>query len=79
MTTVEWPSEKNKPTATGTLVLLHELSGHIVDGREVIGVHGVPQAETVGQEAQGSAPRGRHETEPSASVQAATFKAARKT
>ena len=28
---------------------LHQFAGHIVDGRDVIGVEGVPQAKTVGE------------------------------
>ena len=33
------------------LVLLHQFPGHVVDGRDMVGVHGVPQAATVGQQA----------------------------
>src|SRR5271154_1560505 len=33
-----------------TLALLHKLAGYVVDGRDVIGVNGVPQAKTVGEQ-----------------------------
>ena len=32
------------------LALLHQLAGDVVDGRDVVGVHGVPQTEAVGQQ-----------------------------
>jgi hypothetical protein len=33
----------------GPLSFLHQLAGHVVDGRDVIGVEGVPQTETVSE------------------------------
>ena len=32
-----------------TLAFLHQLARHIVDGRNMVGVHGVAQAEAVGE------------------------------
>ena len=33
------------------LAVLHELAGDVVDGRDMVGINRVPQAEAVGQEA----------------------------
>src|SRR5215813_3481194 len=33
------------------LAVLHELAGDVVDGRDVVGIDRVPQAEAIGQEA----------------------------
>ena len=34
----------------GALALVHELAGDVVDGGDVVGVHGVTEAEAVGEE-----------------------------
>ena len=44
-TMVEWPSEKKKPDREGPLAFLHQLAHDVVDGGDVVGVEGVPQAE----------------------------------
>ena len=49
-TTVEWPSENKKPDRHGPLAFLHQLAGDVVDCGDVIGVDGVAQAQTVGQQ-----------------------------
>ena len=41
---------KKKPTLTRALALLHELARHIVDRRDMVGIHGVAQAEAVGEQ-----------------------------
>ena len=46
-TTVEWPSEKKRPVVDRTLAVLHQLSRHVVDRRDVVGVDGVAKAEAV--------------------------------
>ena len=48
-TMVEWPREKKKPTEMGRRPLLHELAHHVVDGRDMVRVHRVAEAEEVGQ------------------------------
>jgi len=47
-TTVEWPSENRNPTATGACPPA-SASGHIVDRRDVIGIHGMPKTKAVGK------------------------------
>ena len=49
-TMVEWPSEKKKPTRDRLFALLHQLARHVVNRRDVVGVHRMTQAERVGQE-----------------------------
>ena len=48
ITTVEWPIAKNRPTPTGRLPCLHQLAGHVVDRRDMVGVDRVTQAEPIG-------------------------------
>ena len=50
-TTVECPSEKNSPAADRPLAFLHQLSGDVVDGRDVVRIHGVAEPERVSQKA----------------------------
>ena len=50
-TTVEWPSEKNRPSADRPLALLHQLARDVVDGGDVVGIDRVAQPEAVGEEA----------------------------
>ncbi len=38
ITTAEWPRAKKKPTLDGTLAVLHQFAGDVVDGGDVIGV-----------------------------------------
>jgi hypothetical protein len=44
---VECPSENIRPTLAG----LHQLTGDVVDGGDVVGVHRMPQAERIGEQA----------------------------
>ena len=46
---MEWPSEKIQADAYGFAAPLHQLARHIVDRRDMVGVEGVPQAETISQ------------------------------
>ena len=48
-TIVECPSEKNRPTPTGRRPFLHQFARHIVDRRDMVGVEGVAEAETIGE------------------------------
>ena len=59
-TIVEWPRENQNPTDSGLRrgrrpasagVVGHQLAGGVVDGRDVVGVERVPQAERVRQDA----------------------------
>ena len=43
---------KEQADRDGSPIRLHQFSRHIVNGGNVIGIHGVPQAQTVGQETQ---------------------------
>ena len=42
------PEREKQADSDRLLALLHELAGDIVDGRDVIGIHGVPKAESIG-------------------------------
>ena len=48
-TTVECPSEKKKPGCRRSLAFLHKFSGDVVDGRDVVRIHGVAEPERVSQ------------------------------
>ena len=63
-TMVEWPSEKKKPTAVGLLAFLHQLADDVVDGGDVVGIEGVPQAERVGEERDAEQRRPIRESDP---------------
>jgi hypothetical protein len=45
---VEWPKEKAH--ADRPLPLLHQLARHVVNGRDVVRIHRMPQTEGVGQQ-----------------------------
>ena len=43
----EWPRENQKPHRQRPLPVVHQLPGGVVDGRDVVGVEGVPHAQRV--------------------------------
>jgi hypothetical protein len=43
------PERKEKPRGRRPLAFLHKFSGDVVDGRDVVRIHGVAEPERVGQ------------------------------
>ena len=41
---------KHEPDRDRAFALLHQFAGDIVDGGDVVGVHRMPQAETIGEQ-----------------------------
>ena len=54
-TTLEWPSEKKKPTLSGRWPSRHQLARRVVDRADVVGVERVAHAERVGRDADADA------------------------
>ena len=44
------PERKEEPDRVGRLALLHQLAHDIVDGRDMVGIESVPEAEHVGEQ-----------------------------
>ena len=40
---------KHESHSNRTLALLHQFARHVVDGGDVVGIHGMPQAKTIGK------------------------------
>ena len=55
------PERKHEPDGNRAFAFLHELAGHIVDGRNMVSIHRMAKAETVGKK--GGAQQYREMTE----------------